>query len=436
MGAGMLPNRTVIALLAGLAATAWSIVGAALPASTRLTNGFAAYYTAARLLHEGQPVARFYDDAWFRDQTIRLGFDRAQDVFNTNPPAALLLWPIATLPPIDAKITCTIFNLVCLALAALVLVATATEKRRRRSLAVVLLLVGLFEPVAEEIRLGQAYALLLLAEVAFFAAYTRKRDALAGLPLGGMIALKTAGLALPLLLVAQRRWRALAYAGLAVVLVVVLTSALLGANAWVAYAEALTSGSAHGEIAVTAYQSVPGLVTHLFRFDPTWNRHPLVDVPGLVVPLDGLLAIALVGMTAWRSSHADSGGVGSASAVAAWVMLSIVLSPPAADYHYTLAILPAFLLLEPRLGEPDCRLGLAIVLAGIVLIGAPWPGRLFATGDGIAALVAYPRLYGGLLLWGVAVFGGNANPSAVSPELTRHKSVPAINEHRLGFPSP
>ena len=41
MGAGMLPNRTVIALLAGLAATAWSIVGAALPASTRLTNGFA-----------------------------------------------------------------------------------------------------------------------------------------------------------------------------------------------------------------------------------------------------------------------------------------------------------------------------------------------------------------------------------------------------------
>jgi hypothetical protein len=398
-------TRLSLALVAGLAVVFWLIVGVALPASTRLTNGFAAYYTAARLVREGQSVARFYDDAWFRDQTIRLGFDRGQDIFYVNPPvAAGILLPLATLKPVDAKQVWTAFNLLCLTLAILGLSVTVPSYRRLRGLALALLLVGLFEPVAEEIRLGQAYALLLLTEVAFCAAYLHHREALAGLSLGGMIGLKTVGLGLPVVLALNRRWVALASVAGVVALIVLSGAAVLGLSAWSAYLIALVGAATRDEIAVTAYQSVPGLVAHLFRFDPTWNRQPLVDLPQLVAPLAGGIAVILAGLTAWRSARAPTNQSARLAALAAWAVVSVVLSPLSADYHYTLTVLPAFLLLEPRLSGSDRRLSLALVLVATVLIGAPWPGRLFATGDGIAALIAYPRLYGGLLLWGVATF--------------------------------
>jgi hypothetical protein len=428
----MRPIRTALLLLTALTAATWLVVGVAGPASSKLTNGFAAYYTAGQLLREGQPAARFYDDDWFRGQTIRLGFNRAQDIYNVNPPAAaLLLWPLATLDPVVAKQVLTAFNLICLALAPLCLAVILPRGRRLRGLAVTLILIGLFEPVAEEVRLGQAYALLLLAEVAFFAAYVRKRDTLAGTALGGMIVAKSAGLALPFLLVAERRWWALAGVGLMVALVVAGTSALLGTSAWLAYAMALAGIGTHTEIAVTAYQSVPGILAHLFRFDPLWNPRPIVDLPWLVAPLTALAAMALVGLTGWRSSRAQPIETSGVVAFAAWAILSIVLSPATSDYHYTLAILPTVLLLDRCWEHSGDRLSLVIVLVGIILMGAPWPQRIFATTDGLAALVAYPRLYGGLLLWSVAV---GLMPS-VRPSPRQPASSGQLPARRPGDPS-
>src|SRR5213080_4049587 len=90
----------------------------ALPAATRPTHGFSAYYTAARLVLEGQDPARFYDDDWFREQTVRLGFAGAEDIYNVNPPtAALLLLPLAGLTPQVARAVWTGLNLLFLGLA-------------------------------------------------------------------------------------------------------------------------------------------------------------------------------------------------------------------------------------------------------------------------------------------------------------------------------
>src|SRR5439155_7266018 len=99
------PGERVRRLLipAVIVGVGWLVLGVAFPSAGRLTNGFSAYYTAAKLIREGAPVARFYDDEWFRAQTIRLGFERAPDIYNINPPAAsLLFWPLSTLDPYGA----------------------------------------------------------------------------------------------------------------------------------------------------------------------------------------------------------------------------------------------------------------------------------------------------------------------------------------------
>jgi hypothetical protein len=396
-------GRIALFLLA-LAATLWLVFGVAIPASTEVTNGFAAYYTASRLIREGVSASRFYDDDWFLAQTIRLGFGRARDIYNLNPPtAALILWPLADLDPVRAKQVWTWTNLVFLGLACLALAASEPGGQRIRKLALALAFVGSFEPVAEQVRLGQAYALLLVIEAGFVWALGRKSDLAAGAALAIMVALKTAGLAFPALLAIRRRWIVLTGTVLGIAAVVGVTSAVLGGSAWTAYASALADAGSHREIAVTAYQSVPGFLAHLFRFDHEWNRAPLADVPWIVLPVTVVSCTGMIGLTAWRCWTPQSGGGPEPAALAAWAMLSIILNPAAADYHYALAIVPAFLLLSKSTKQPVDRATLGLVSIGIVLIGAPWPQRLFSMTDGPAALLAYPRLYGGLMLWALAL---------------------------------
>jgi hypothetical protein len=416
---------TAIAVpLLAIAAALWLVVGVAVPASTKLTNGFAAYYTAAHLIRERASADRFYDDDWFQAETIRLGFGRARDIYNLNPPAAaLILWPLADLNPVSAKQVWTWVNLVFLGLACLALAASEPGDQWLQRAALALALVGLFEPVIEGMRLGQVYALLLLLEAGFVLSVRRKFDSAAGVSLAVMLAFKTAGLALPAMLAVRRRWVALTSTLVGSAIVVAAASAVLGPSAWATYARAVISVESHREIAMTAYQSVPGFLAHLFRFDPEWNRAPVVDVPWLVLPLTLGVAAFIAGVTAWRTWTAksttagkDTGHVGSA--LAAWVMLSIFLNPAAADYHYTLAVVPAFLLLIRFAGQSTGRIALAAALIGIVLIGAPWPQRVFAMSDGLAGLVAYPRLYGGLILWATAVLAQSPDSPSIPRPLS------------------
>src|ERR1035437_3228764 len=95
------PSAMRIAIFAtAVGASLLFAVLVACPAATQLTNGFSAYDTSARLVVEGANPAHFYDDEWFRLQTIRLGFGAAQDIYNVNPPAAaLLMVPLAELSP-------------------------------------------------------------------------------------------------------------------------------------------------------------------------------------------------------------------------------------------------------------------------------------------------------------------------------------------------
>jgi hypothetical protein len=399
-----LATNSYCAAIVAIVATLWLVTRVAIPASTEVTNGFAAYYTAGRLVRESAAASRFYDDDWFMAQTVRLGFDRARDIYNLNPPAAaLILWPLAELDPVVAKQVWTWINLGFLGLACLALADSQARSKFIWKLALAVALVGLFEPVAEEVRLGQAYALLLALEAGFVWALGRKIDLAAGVTLAVMIAFKTAGLGFPAMLAIRSRGAAVICTVLGVAAVVGVTSAFVGTSAWTAYARALTDVGSHREIAVTAYQSVPGFVAHLFRFDPVWNRAPLADVPGIVLPLTLGIAVGMIGLTAWRRWATRSVGGLDPVGLAAWATLSIILNPAAADYHYALAIVPAYLLLSRASRQPTDRVWLAGTIIGIVLIGAPWPQRVFAMSDGIESLVGYPRLYGGLVLWAAAI---------------------------------
>lgn len=124
-----------------------------------------------------------------------------------------------------------------------------------------------------------------------------------------------------------------------------------------------------------------------------FNPEPLWSAPPLATLLNLLVSFAVLGVTFWLARDAAL-----ENAFAAFVTLSVILFPLAIEYHYTLMLLP-LVIMSARVFETRQR-GDMVWLATIVILfylpfdwNAPrWNAREFV-------LLAYPRLYGGWLLW-------------------------------------
>jgi uncharacterized membrane protein len=87
------------------------------------------------------------------------------------------------------------------------------------------------------------------------------------------------------------------------------------------------------------------------------------------------------------------------------VIASLALSPFTLDYHYVLALVP-LALLAARFHHRSSTTMLVILAVAYALIAADLPYQSPAVRDGGWALLAYPKLYGAVLLWALAVGEG------------------------------
>jgi hypothetical protein len=163
-------------------------------------------------------------------------------------------------------------------------------------------------------------------------------------------------------------------------------------------------------LAVVPYQTVIGFCRHLFSYDPYWNPTPLWVAPWLATVLPAGLLLVLLGVSSYRAPRDSRDSM----AFAAFTTLSVILSPLSLDYHYTLMLLPLALaasaLTRARLTwRSACWLTIAAMLIALPL---PYLDRRLEVGA--LALLAYPKLYGALLLWGFLIAhradSGDAHP--------------------------
>jgi hypothetical protein len=363
----------------------------------RPSNGYVAYYTAAQLLRDGERVQDFYDDAWFAARIAERG-PAIYDTFAPNPPTtALLLLPLAGLDPSTARSLWTLLNLGAY-LGFLALMLKALELPRSWAAAFLLLAMA-YQPVYASLGQGQCYLLLLgLLSVAWHGFRTR-RPSVVGIALGLLLSLKIAGAFLWLLLLVRRQWSALAW-GIATTLIAILASLpWLKPESWGEYLAVLPAYNSRPDLLVTAYQSFPAFLRHLFTYDAGRNPLPLIELPAAAVGLSALGTGVMLGVgcySAWRNRESDS-------AFSTFVLATLVLNPLTLEYHYPLALLPlavawAWVSRRATLG-PVLLLGVA---ASILAFDLPYlSGRL---ANGAWSLLAYPRLYGALLLGGLTLW--------------------------------
>jgi hypothetical protein len=385
---------------------------AVLPACTRFdTNGYAAYYTASRILLERPgELSQVYDAPWFQSQVERQGF-HAPDVHNVQPPTmSLMLAPLAWTSAPRARVVWVLLS-VAFWIAGLGLLARALGLWEGRHTADATLLLAalttLYTPIADCLRHGQCYTFLffllcLSLRLALGPRTGRAGRALAaGAPLGVMLVLKTAGAWLIVLLALARRWRILLGAVASVAVLLAFSSAWVGFAPWRVYLRELPTLESAPWRYVTAYQTLTSLTGHLLVFDARWNPSPAMQAPRLAAFLDlaAMLAVLAVSVRLQRlNSEADAD---RALTFAMFTAPIVCMAPFAEGYHYVL-VLPA--LVVACSWAVDHRVGAgawALLATSALLIVTPLHYVFSLAGEqGWRAAFAYPRVYGALLVWG------------------------------------
>jgi hypothetical protein len=369
---------------------------------------FSAYYTASWLMVRGEFSAQAYDNTWFAAQVpIAMQEPNVREVIAPNlPTVGFAMLPLVGLPPDVAKI---LFTGVSWGASWLALAIVVWQTRLRTGgiaewgWLVGGSLLGWSAPFVANLWIGQIYGLLFLALVVMWRWLVRHRNLGAGMVLGVAFMLKSTGSLLFLLPLIYRRWGFWVGVGLSILGLGVASLVWIHPQTWLAYVEAVGLASNRPWVAVTAYQTTLGMLSHFLRYDAEWNPFPLVDMPGLVRPLYIAITVFAVTFTCWllyRTNAPITLGVGLLG------LLSVISVPFAEEYHFILLLLPLLVIGERAwaiMGRERLILWLLLGVIGVFL-WLPLPYEHPRLSVGWWAWLAYPRLYGAWLLWGVGCY--------------------------------
>ncbi|HMQ55883.1 MAG TPA: glycosyltransferase 87 family protein [Anaerolineae bacterium] len=433
----------------------WVAISIVLPNTNLVTHGFIGRYTAARLLVRGEFGPQVYNDYWFIRQVQATANAPVIEIFTPNlPTLALLTLPFVGLDPWPARNVWLWLSYGSLLLATGLLVTILARQYGLASSlwAVTLGSLCLMPALEANFAVGQVYTLLLLCLVLAWWGWVTGNDALLGLGLGLAFLFKTSGLILWLLLVTHRRWPAFLWLIGPPGLVMLLSLPWLGLDTWLVYPKAAAAFSERGAVAVTAYQTTTGFFKHLFDFDPVWNPAPLAHLPGLAWLLTLTVSLLATAVTLWLtrlrgqltinneqlainneqltmsdelkiqpslftlhplfpssnppilqssplpSFHPSILPSFHSLSFAVLIPLAIVLLPVAEEYHFVLLLIPAALL-GAELFRQAAKFELILFAAAFLLLMLPISFKSEAYRVGWWALLAYPRLYAGWLIW-------------------------------------
>jgi glycosyl transferase family 87 len=385
-----------VVLLAVLGITV--VVLGVVPALSRVDTDFPNYFTAARIVADRGAADRLYDDSWFQQQMrrYRIGKPDEGKFSPFPPPTALLLVPLVRLEPLAALRVVTVVSVVCLLCAAVLLARILTWSYLESTL--FMLLSGW--AVISSLRLGQPYILVSLSCIAGYYARLRGAPWLAGLCFGVFTPLKYFPAVTLVYFACRREWRLVLGGAAAILAVVALSVGVLG---WKVHEIFLSSVLGHHLTANLSlqdpfsvqFQSLDTLFRRLFVPDAVANPRPWLALPrlqliGVPVTKALILTIAIASLVRLaRGGVADS--VGPSLGILG--ILTLLLAPATATYHFVLLWLPVGLLVNHfHLQRAPAYAGLMLGL--YTLIGfCPYGHAYRFEGRGALTVLAYPRLF-------------------------------------------
>jgi hypothetical protein len=382
-----------------------------LPSLQNARGDFANYYTASRLVADGQPLERAYRDfVWFQKQIDRYGISHQLGGFIPHPPpTALVMLPLASLEPLAAKKLWIGLNLV-LAIAIVFLTAQITALHWL-PVAIIFLSTGF--GLINNFLFGQMYLLLLATIVGGLYLQQLRSPCgrgcalLAGIALGSMIPMKYVGAFFLIYFAWKKEWRLVIAAALTSLGVIAISWWLQGAEVWRVFISEVLPRHLQGEIQdpfAIQFQSWNSLLRRMFIFDPSRNPLPPLPSPALFVILKNLIPWLWLAGFAWiyrqtafsERSHQRLFEIGL-------VPLAILLiSPGSATYHFLLLSISVACFAKILLDLQRQRD--AVILGALyLLINLPHYLKLIKFATGWLTPIGYARLW--LLVFFFVVIG-------------------------------
>jgi hypothetical protein len=413
-------NRRLTAAAWG-AAVVFLIFYAAMRSVGRTTNGFVAYYGAARLLIEGRLGAWVYDDARFMAFIKDLTHTGVLEIYGPNSPAmSLLALPVAALAPQGARTAWLALSILAFVASAALIMADAWRHEGELPAAVVPLVLATPSVVAN-LHNAQAYLFVAALYGAAAVALLDGRDRLAGAALGAGFLLKSAGLPIILLAAFHKRTRAVAAAGVVVGAGALAVSLRTGWAMWPSYVSYVIGWVQRPSASVTASQTTYSLFRHLCVQDPQWNPYPAAACGTVAAFAPPLLVGGAFAVTAWLSRRA---------AAPAWIAAGLCLCaldvPTAEDPHFATLGIPLVLLIARWRGQGAIRWWPWVVYAALVFVPLAYTARRYV--DGWSAVLAYPRLYAAWILWAIAIADMRRSATAARLADTVPRSAPRSSQ--------
>lgn len=394
---GLLPrwaHRALLVIALGSAAAFLLLPG--LRHSGRLSD-FAGYYTASRIVLSGDSVEDLYNDRRFIDRMQTWGLRDTQMIFYVNPPpASLIMTPVAWLDPGKAK---GVWNLAMAALvfAALLFARKSMPWSGRAGFTEIFLACSFCSiPFMRNMQRGQIYVLMALLVLVLWQGYSTRNAWLTGLALAALLLLKYFGWIFLLLFAVERRWKEMGVTVIIVAAASILLAAAIGGDVYTAHLSLLASSFSNMDLATTGLPSIPALIAGLFVAVPGWNPQPVLNLPGLAVILTLVALCGMIAATLYRRSGRPA-QESSPYMFFATAVLSVLLTPLAAEHHYVILAAPLVVMLTSPVRVSVPRILFAALTAYLLLGWLP----LFPAGSlaGWTKLLGYGRLAGGLMLW-------------------------------------
>jgi hypothetical protein len=358
-----------------------------------------AYIIVAEDAWAGRLGLANYDDEAMAARTGAMSEGRNRNFLAPTPPSiAVVLLPLAWVPAGGRPVVWLLLNVTALLATCWLLARVTSWPTRHPWLAIAGAAAVLWsEPLAENLARGQVYLLLMPAAAGVLVATATGRPAgAAGLAV--CTAAKLWGGAVWMTWVAARAWRMLAVA-------TILTGSFLVAAVWTAglqtwshyFQVVLPQWLTTPKMTVTAYQTIPAALAHLLRADSQWNPEPLANLPALGLVLTVVTGGSMLAVTMWRAARDEH----RLAAVAASIILAVMFSPVAEQYHYLLVVPSIAVAVE--LDGLNRNVRTAVLTMALFLLLFPLPFKSPALAQVAAGAFAYPRVAAGVLLWALLI---------------------------------
>lgn len=370
------------------------------PAWNETSTDFPNYYTAARAVWQGRPMADLYDPMWFEREKQRAGIEGPPALFNYYTPfSALVMLPIAGFEALDAKRIWTIVNVLALVGVVLLLRRHAAGPGEGKQ---DLLLVGLLallggDALGNNFLFGQFYIVLTLFLLTA-AIFAERRPALAGACLALATIIKIFPAIFIVYFACKRQWKAVWWSIAAGIALTLIGIAALG---WVPhriFIDEVLPRAMRGEIQDPyniRWNTLQALLRRALVPEPGLNSSPILSAPAIYFFLRPFITIAVVLSTLIAAPRLKNNLLEFGAIIAA-VSLA---TPSQASYHQVL-FFPA--IVAAVYAVKDVRVRFAIAGA-YALICSNYMGAFARFDSGWPMLLAFPRVYVVAVFWLLAV---------------------------------